>query len=95
MFFADAEPETIAAAIRRFAAERAPDPVDCHANALRFSTERFRQHLIGHIDTVIDGVRANGLFDDRPGPVFADPARPGRDRVAAAGARPPGLARAG
>ena len=58
LFFDQQTPEAIAAAVRRFAQEGARiDPHDCHANALRFTPERFRN---AYVREVIDLWRAEG-----------------------------------
>ena len=56
-FFVDARPETIAAAVRRFDGELAPTPEACHANALRFSEEHFRQRFSEFVRDTINRVR--------------------------------------
>lgn len=58
LFFDEQTAPAIAAAVRRFERDgRAIRPGDCHANALRFSPERFRA---GFLSEVVDLWRAEG-----------------------------------
>ena len=64
-FFADARPETIAAAVNRFDAEQPPSPESCHQNALRFSEDRFRQRFSEFVREASDRVRVPASPADR------------------------------
>ena len=64
LFFADAQPETIAAAVRRFDAAAPPAPEICHANALRFSEEHFRRRLTEFVKMTVDRVRGGAVRTD-------------------------------
>ncbi len=57
LFFQDAEPETIAAAVRRFDADDTIQPEDCHTNAMRFSEARFRRDFREFVRSVV--IQAN------------------------------------